>query len=114
MFSSYIEKSMISKLLEFKKNNSKSNKNNQILTFEFDKGSIINATVDGYYESDNGKALGEEGYIEYYACTIDVVEIINIEIEDSLNFCQVGELMELGYKIIPYSIKLDGVTIWEK
>lgn len=98
IFSSKNEESMIIILSQYIE------QQNEPLLFEFDDGLLITAKIYTFYDSDNGKALDEDGYIEYHACAIEVINILN-KGTGSRDIVKAGELFELGNKVIPLKIK---------
>ncbi|RKJ08256.1 hypothetical protein D7X33_50125, partial [Butyricicoccus sp. 1XD8-22] len=53
----------------------------------------VKAELDTIYETDNGLEMEEEGYEEYFACTL---KILSIEKNVSKKIVREGELLELS------------------
>ena len=75
---------------------------NEIYTLEFSDGTIIRAKIDTLFETDNGIELGEDGYEEYNACAMRVIEIVVLGKDHHF---EEGKLTEINYHNYPLSIK---------
>ncbi|MEK3734987.1 hypothetical protein MKX64_21470 [Paenibacillus sp. FSL M8-0334] len=78
---------------------------------DWENNLIIKAELDTIYETDNGLELEEEGYEEYFACTL---KILSIEKNLSNKVIREGELLELSKLNKPSNIFLvNGELIWK-
>lgn len=117
MFSNELEESLIRSLMNFfDKNHSKS------VIIEWKDGTKIKAILDTFYETDNGLEIEEDGYEEYYACSITIQKVINLpnELMKSINYpirskIKNGVGTEISYHNAPKKIHtLEGEMIWKK
>ncbi len=76
------------------------NRSNQEYVMHLNNGDIVKAKVDTCFDTDNGLDIDEEGYEEYYACAIEILEIL----EDNTGTLKVGMLMEINYHNWPKKI----------
>lgn len=75
-------------------------------------GLIIYGSIDTIYESCNCLNEDEPRYLEYYACTIKIIEIKN-KPKDFKK--KIGDLQEISIENQPSTISLDdGTIIWKK
>lgn len=78
---------------------------------DWENNLIIKAELDTIYETDNGLELEEEGYEEYFACTL---KILSIKKNLSNKVIREGELLELSKLNKPSNIFLvNGELIWK-
>ncbi|WP_416150221.1 hypothetical protein ACM26V_04330 [Salipaludibacillus sp. HK11] len=87
-------------------------KNTYTLMFEWENGLKFKGKVDTSYETDNGLEMDEPGYVEYYACAVEIQEIINQPelVGDNI---KVGNLIEVSiYNDLLSVSKDDGTVIW--
>ncbi|WP_342542127.1 hypothetical protein MHH33_14410 [Paenisporosarcina sp. FSL H8-0542] len=85
--------------------------NGTIVLVEWKNELKVKAELDTIYETDNGLELTEEGYEEYFACTL---RIIYIEQNFSNKVIREGKLLELSRKNSPNKIFLEnGELIWK-
>jgi hypothetical protein len=74
--------------------------NDTVLFIDFLNGLSIKGRLDTIYETDNGLEMDEEGYLEYYACSIKIEKIINQskKIDEHFkegNFIEISKYSEL-------------------
>ena len=74
----------------------------KIYILEFNDGSILKAQMDTCYESDNGLEEDDEQYQEYYACAMEIIDVI----KDTTPEKRYKEhmLIEINYLNYPKSI----------
>lgn len=72
----------------------------ELYTLIFPNGDTVIASIDVYYETDNGLDLDDEKYEEYYACAMRVEKII----EDKSKSLAEGKLIEINYRNYPLKI----------
>ncbi|MDL2226526.1 hypothetical protein LJB86_02585 [Deltaproteobacteria bacterium OttesenSCG-928-M10] len=90
------------------------------MLIHWDGGCIIKGVNGtGAFESDNGLELDDENYQEYYACGIEIVEIIKAT--DSPKCREIQETLTNGYmvEITPFNEPLkiesiDGQLLWSR
>ena len=88
--------------------------NGTIIFIEWMNGTKIKGEIDTIYETDNGLNLEEDGYQEYYACAVKVLNILQLAIEDNKEF-NIGNLIEISELKPPFRISLEnGSIIWEE
>ena len=82
------------------------------LIIELSNGIKIEAKIDTICESDNGLDMDEDGYLEYYACIVKVIDILDAQQKNVS--VKIGSLMEISMQNPPKSICLkDGTIVWE-
>jgi hypothetical protein len=86
--------------------------NGTVLFIDFLNGLSIKGKLDTIYETDNGLEMDEEGYLEYYACSIKIEKIINQskKIDEHIkegNFIEISKYSELLRVYLE-----DGTVIW--
>jgi hypothetical protein len=78
---------------------------------EWENNLKVKAEIDTIYETDNGLELEEDGYEEYFACTL---KILSIEKNLSNKAIKEGQLLELSRLNKPDNIFLaNGELIWK-
>ncbi len=86
--------------------------NGTSLLIEFLNGLRIKGKLDAIYETDNGLEMDEEGYLEYFACTVEIGTIINHP-QEMDNYIKKGNLIEVSSQNEILSVSLDdGTVIW--
>jgi len=87
--------------------------NGTILMSEWDSGLKIKGEIDTIYETDNGLEEGEDGFKEFYACVLNILDLISFPIDGTQ--AKAGSLIEISMQDPPAKIcLLDGIVIWEK
>lgn len=82
------------------------------LIINWKSGVEIEGEIDTIYETNNGLDMDDEGYQEYYACTINVLAIKDPSQEHSN--IEVGGLIEVSMQNPPLSvISENGTVIWK-
>lgn len=92
---------------------------NNLLRFEWEDNTVIEAYIDTFYETDNDIEMDENGYEEYHVCLICIKRVINIS-QSSL--CNMGKkelepnkLFEISYHNAPDKVySIDNRVIWRK
>ena len=83
------------------------------LTVELQDGGIVSGNIDTMYETDNGLDLEDEGYQEFDAWLLTIVDILKHSAETKP--FMIGDLMEISMQNPPLRISLkDGKAIWEQ
>lgn len=86
--------------------------NGTSLLIEFLNGLRIKGKLDTIYETDNGLEMDEEGYLEYYACTVEI-ETIKNHPQEMDKHIKKGNLIEVSIHNELLSVSLDdGTVIW--
>ena len=73
-----------------------------VYTLKFQEGSILKAEMDTCYETDNGLDLDEEGYEEYSACAMRILDVIKDMTLEKIY--KKNMLIEINYHNYPESI----------
>src|SRR5690554_919370 len=97
---------LIKKLINYNKE-----KPYEKLIFEWSDGIVLKATIDSFFETDNGLEMDDINYKEYYACTIMINEVIlvpenckNSTLYVSTGNILEGKMVEISYQNIPEKI----------
>jgi len=94
------------------------NENNQSIIIYFEDGLVFKSSRNtGAFESSNCLEMDDEQYLEYYACGVEITEIL--ELPQSNNYeagdVAVGKFIELSEINEPIRIETeDKEVIWEK
>lgn len=87
--------------------------NRTILMSEWDSGLKIKGEIDTIYETDNGLEEGEDEFQEFFACVLNILELVRLPINGTQ--VKTGSLIEISMQDPPAKIcLLDGTVIWEK
>lgn len=87
--------------------------NGTYLKVEWGNGQLVlEGKIDTIYESNNGLEEEEDGYNEFYACALNIENIVNNLTNKK---CHIGGLIEISVENEPSLITLDnGSIIWRK
>lgn len=87
--------------------------NGTVLKMSWQDGDdVIEGVIDTIYETNNGVNENEDGYQEYYACTVVIKKIIHNLTNRALS---VNQLIEIAKIDEPTSIELEnGRSIWKR
>lgn len=74
---------------------------NEIYTIAFSNGDVATAKIDTCYETDNGLEEEDIDFEEYYACALEIIEVLT----NVSNTLEKGILIEVNYRNYPQEIK---------
>lgn len=84
------------------------------MIFDWQDGTRIMTRLDTAYDSSNDMDEDEEGFEEYFACAMQVLEIVTIGTTPVWNF-EVGGLFEINYHNFPDVVRdAEGKILLEK
>jgi len=83
------------------------------ITVEFKNKLKLFCSIDTIYETNNELEMDDENYEEFFACLVQVIEVINLPLGNTFS-TTVGSLIEVTMKNAPKKITLeDGKILWE-
>ena len=97
---------------------SEANKDNKTVIIYFENGLVFKSCRNtGAFESSNCLEMDDKEYLEYYACGVEITEILNFPqngIQDTLEV-ECGKLFEISELNEPLRIETeDKKVIWQK
>jgi hypothetical protein len=89
------------------------------LTVYFENGLVFNSAKNtGVFETDNCLHEADPKYLEYYACAVEISEIVSlpeIVYNEKMGKIEIGNLIELSEINEPSKIRQnDGRIIWQR
>lgn len=89
-------------------------KDRYYVIIKWKSGLEIKGKVDTCYETDNGLEIEEEDYQEFYACAVEVIEILNMPGKIDY-YIKKGNLIEVSIQNKPKQVLLEDYTvIWSQ
>ena len=97
---------------------SEANKDNQTIIIYFENGLVFKSCRNtGAFESSNCLEMDDKEYLEYYACGVEITEILNLPQDGSQGTLEIecGKLLEVSELNEPIRIEAEGKgIIWQK
>ncbi|EAD0694743.1 hypothetical protein EDX87_00865 [Listeria monocytogenes] len=85
--------------------------NGTVLIIKWKNNLMLKGEIDTIYETDNGLEMDSDDYIEFYACSVKVLEILSSPIEGTE--LVVDSLIEISMQNSPSEIMLENdVVVW--
>ena len=87
--------------------------NGTIIIVKWENELVLKGKIDTIYETDNGLEMDVDGYKEFFACALEILDILKNPQENIL--LGVGELTEISMENTPVEIMLEGnLVIWNE